>query len=212
LCGRRTAGQRIDVYRRDKESNAAVRLYKKVSEVLRSTAVIKAWLFNAEADCESRLTLVAFIFIPLNFATSFFGMNVQQLGTGSINIGYFFLAAALVGGFAALLSSMVKPLERQLQRRREKIAADLGEDVEIIQKREIMRHSRYGKRLWTTVARPDEDAEYELKGPGPQFRKATKRSAINRWEKLTTSFGGSTRTGGQADTERQRQNDARADP
>ena len=43
------------------------------------------------------LTLVAFVFIPLNFATSFFGMNVQQLGTGSVHIGFSFLAAALAG-------------------------------------------------------------------------------------------------------------------
>ena len=75
-------------------------------------------------------------------------MNVRQLGTGSINTGYFFLAAALIGGCAALLSFIVKPLERQLQHRREEIADDLDEDVAIIQKREILRQSKLGKRLW----------------------------------------------------------------
>ena len=59
-------------------------------------------------------------------------MNVRQLGTGSINIGYFVLVAALIGGCAALLSFIVKPLVRQLQHRWEEIADDLDEDVAIV--------------------------------------------------------------------------------
>lgn len=148
----------------------------------------------------------------MNFAASFFGMNVQQLGTGSINIGYFFLAAALIGGFAALLSSTVKPLERRLQHRRREIAGDLYEDVEIIQKRKILRQSKLGKRLWTrtAVVGLDENARYELERPGPKFRKAMKLSANHRWKKLTTSCRGST-TGQQVDPERQIEDDARTD-
>ncbi|KAK3176890.1 hypothetical protein OEA41_008216 [Lepraria neglecta] len=128
-------------------------------------------------------------------------MNVQQLGTGSTNIGYFFLAAALIGGFAALLSSTVKPLERRLQHKRGEIADDLYEDVEIIQKREILRQSKLGKRLWTRTAIVglDQDARYEFERPGPKFRKAMKLSANNRWKKLTTSRRA---TGQQADPER----------
>jgi hypothetical protein len=120
-------------------------------------------------------------------------MNVQQLGTGSINIGYFFLAAAFTGGFAALLSCIVKPLEHQLQHRRREIADDLCEDVEMIQKREILRQSKLGKRLWTrmTAGGLDENARDELERPGPKFRKAMKLSANNRWKKLTTNFRGS---------------------
>ena len=53
---------------------------------------------------------------------------------------------------------------------------------------------------------------YDLEVPGPRFRRATKRSATNRWEKLTTSFRGSHKSGGQADPERQREDDAHADP
>jgi hypothetical protein len=89
-------------------------------------------------------------------------MNVQQLGTGSINIGYFFLAAALMGGFTALLSSAVKSLERRQQHRRRETADDLYEDVEIIQKREILRQLKLGKRLWTrtAVVGLDENARY----------------------------------------------------
>ena len=56
-----------------------------------------------------RLTLVAFIFIPLSFTTSFFGMNIEQLGTGTTHIKFFFLLAILAGGIALLLSLCLKP-------------------------------------------------------------------------------------------------------
>lgn len=135
---------------------------------------------------------------------------MQQLGTGSTNIGYFFLAAALICGFAALLSSAVKPLERQVQYKREEIADDLNEDVEIIQKREIFRQSKLGKRLWkrTDVVGLDKHARYELERPGPKIRKAMKLSASTRWKRLTTSRRDS-ETGQQADSEQQTEGDSR---
>ncbi|MCJ1279090.1 hypothetical protein MMC21_006912 [Puttea exsequens] len=58
------------------------------------------------------LTFVAFVFIRLNFATSFLGMNVPQLGTGATHIGFFFLTTSLVGGIGFLLSTSVKSLEQ----------------------------------------------------------------------------------------------------
>ena len=60
---------------------------------------------------DHRLTLVASVFIPLNFATSFCGMNIEQLGTGRLHIGYFFLLAVLAGGLCLILSGSVRPLE-----------------------------------------------------------------------------------------------------
>jgi hypothetical protein len=99
-------------------------------------------------------------------------------------------------------------VERQLQHKRGEIADDLRRDVDIIQKREILRHSNLGKRLWKAAAGPDESAKYEWSGPGPKFRKATKLSVNNRWKKLTTRCRGSTTT---ADPEGQREDDTRAD-
>ena len=55
-----------------------------------------------------RLTVVAFI---LNSATSFFGMNVKQLGTGTIHLGYFFLLAALGGFLVYIVSAAIMPIE-----------------------------------------------------------------------------------------------------
>lgn len=59
------------------------------------------------------------IFIPLNFTTSFFGMNMKQLGSGDINIGYFFLTACLSGLVAFLLAYSIQPSERFWARARE---------------------------------------------------------------------------------------------
>ena len=136
-------------------------------------------------------------------------MNVRQLGTGSINIGYFFLAAALIGGCAALLSFTVKPLERQVQHRQEEIADDLHEDVEIIQKRDILRQSKLGKRLWERKNHVELnwDDRRELERPGPKLRKALKRSANTHWKKLMTRHGEDT-TGQRADPEQQREDDS----
>ena len=135
-------------------------------------------------------------------------MNVQQLGTGSTNIGYFFLAAALIGGFAALLSSTVKPLERRVQRRREEIADDLNEDVENIQKREIFRQSKLGKNLWERKDDVGLDwvARYKLKKPGPKIREAMKLWANIHWKKLTTRHIDC--TGQRADPEQQSEGDS----
>ena len=92
-----------------------------------------------------RLTLVAFVFIPLNFATSFFGMNVQQLGTGRIHIGFSFLTAVLAGGLGVVLSTAVKPVDRALLSARERIARDNCMDLKWVQRRDVLRHSALGK-------------------------------------------------------------------
>src|SRR4051812_28979993 len=49
-------------------------------------------------------------------------MNFTQLGTGKLNIGYFFLLAALAGALAFVLSMTVKPLEATWLRARRRYA------------------------------------------------------------------------------------------
>ena len=51
----------------------------------------------AQAESVKQINVLAFIFIPLSFAASLFGMNVTELGTGSSNIW----------AFASVASSMV---------------------------------------------------------------------------------------------------------
>lgn len=72
------------------------------------------------------------MFIPLNFATFFLGMNLEQLGTGHISIGYFFLLAFFTGCLALTLSSCLKPFEEgwyKAELRYAKLHWHLVEDV-----------------------------------------------------------------------------------
>ncbi|KAL9065682.1 MAG: hypothetical protein Q9161_008068 [Pseudevernia consocians] len=84
-------------------------------------------------------------------------MNVQQLGTGHIHIGFFFLTAILAGGLGVLLATSVKPVERALLRARERLAHNLSEPVEDIQRREILRQSSLGQRILNAMTVPDND-------------------------------------------------------
>lgn len=117
----------------------------------------------------SRLTLVAFLFIPLNFATSFFGMNVQQLGTGSIHIGFFFLTAALAGGLGILLSTSIQPLQRRIVRARQDIASNEYMELEEVSKRDILRRSKVGHKLINAMTLTDDDGNALFEGP-PEFQ------------------------------------------
>ncbi|KAL9600512.1 MAG: hypothetical protein Q9219_003163 [cf. Caloplaca sp. 3 TL-2023] len=103
-----------------------------------------------QADAVRRLTLIALIFIPLNFATSFFGMNVQQLQTGSTHIGYFVLTALLTEGLAVLLSC-----EQRSQKRKQSILQASGLNTST-QKRDHLRFSRLGNKTMGAIA-GDED-------------------------------------------------------
>jgi len=117
----------------------------------------------------SRLTLVAFVFIPLNFATSFFGMNVQQLGTGSMHIGFFFLTAALAGGLGILLSTIIKPLQVRISRARQDVASSEYMELEEVSKRDILRRSKVGHKLINAMTLTDDDGNTRFEGP-PEFR------------------------------------------
>lgn len=49
-----------------------------------------------QSDSVKRLTTLAFIFIPLSLVTSFFGMSVSELDSGSVSIWVFVTASACV--------------------------------------------------------------------------------------------------------------------
>ncbi len=96
-------------------------------------------------------------------------MNVQQLGTGSIHIGFFFLTAILAGGLGVLLATSVKPVERALLRERTRIAGDLRMDVEHVQRRDILRQSKMGRRVINAMTVTDSDGN-ALFGDDQRFR------------------------------------------
>ena len=49
-----------------------------------------------QSESIGRLSTLAFVFIPLSFITSFFGMNIVEFGTGSIEIWVFVVSAAVL--------------------------------------------------------------------------------------------------------------------
>ncbi|KAH0538554.1 hypothetical protein FGG08_004842 [Glutinoglossum americanum] len=57
-----------------------------------------------QAKSVNRLTKLAFVFIPLSFASSVFGMNFKELGTGQLNIWIFGVTASLMVVLVALIA------------------------------------------------------------------------------------------------------------
>ncbi|KAI9867658.1 MAG: hypothetical protein M1813_008458 [Trichoglossum hirsutum] len=63
-----------------------------------------------QAKSVNRLTKLAFVFIPLSFASSVFGMNFKELGTGQLSIWIFGLTASLLVILVALTAFGVSKL------------------------------------------------------------------------------------------------------
>ena len=68
-------------------------MHNQIQEVQRSTKM---------ATSIGKLTKLAFIFIPLSFSTSFFGMNVQEFGNGRIRLWMFVAAALTLSAFTLI--------------------------------------------------------------------------------------------------------------
>jgi CorA-like Mg2+ transporter protein len=57
-------------------------------------AVLESRKSIEQAESVKRLTQLAFVFLPLNLATSLFGMNMTEFGTGSLHIWVFVAVAS----------------------------------------------------------------------------------------------------------------------
>ncbi|KAJ8133595.1 hypothetical protein O1611_g22 [Lasiodiplodia mahajangana] len=55
------------------------------------------------ADDQKRLTVLAYLFLPISLVFSLFGMNVREFGTGSQSIWFPFVVLAPVGGISWIL-------------------------------------------------------------------------------------------------------------
>ncbi|KAK4188178.1 hypothetical protein QBC35DRAFT_209234, partial [Podospora australis] len=55
------------------------------------------------SDSVALLTKLAFVFIPLTFSASLFGMNIDELGSGGLPIWVFVLTAMVVSGFTGVV-------------------------------------------------------------------------------------------------------------
>ncbi len=84
-------------------------------------------------------------------------MNVQQLGTGTTDIGFFFLNAVLVGVFVVILATIVKPVEQAIQDARRRVALAHDLDIDWVQRRDILRFSSIGEKINNAMTVVDED-------------------------------------------------------
>ena len=91
-------------------------------------------------------------------------MNLEQLGTGRVHIGFFFLIAALAGGLATLLSISIKPLEGWMERAKQRIADESYLDPDTVGKRDILRHSTLAVKMINALRVPGNDGETEYIG------------------------------------------------
>jgi len=66
---------------------------RKQREELVAAQLTEARKSTETAISVARLTKLAFIFIPLNFVTSFYGMNMKQFGSGNLSLWIFFATA-----------------------------------------------------------------------------------------------------------------------
>jgi Mg2+ and Co2+ transporter CorA len=66
---------------------------RKQREDLVASQLTEARKSTETAISVARLTKLAFIFIPLNFVTSFYGMNMKPFGGGNVSLWIFFATA-----------------------------------------------------------------------------------------------------------------------
>lgn len=64
-----------------------------------------------EAESLKRLTQLAFIFVPLSFVTSFFGMNVQELSGDGVKLWIFLVTAVCMGCSTVLFWRILSPIQ-----------------------------------------------------------------------------------------------------
>ena len=67
-----------------------------------------------QSESLSRLTILAFFFIPLSFATSIFGMNVEELGSGTVKMQIVILTAACILAVVAVCWLISASISRAL--------------------------------------------------------------------------------------------------
>lgn len=64
-----------------------------VQIMMNNASILESQKAIIQAEQVTRLTRLAFIFIPLSFLTSFFGMNFKELGTGTLSVWVWFVPA-----------------------------------------------------------------------------------------------------------------------
>jgi len=77
-------------------------------------SVIQSQNSIEQSDSLSRLTTLAFFFVPLSFATSIFGMNVKELGSGTVKMQIVVKTMAWIFAFVMVAQLLSGPISKTL--------------------------------------------------------------------------------------------------
>lgn len=94
----------------------------------------------------SRLSLLASIFLPLNFATSFLGMNLRQLNGGSVGIGYFIWVSVIAGVLSGIILITESSLGSQWSRVRQSVFWEYDGETDDVPWRDVARALYHDKK------------------------------------------------------------------
>lgn len=104
-------------------------------------------LLPTQGTNDSIVTILAFVYVPLNLATSIFGMNIQQLNQNGQNIWVFFMTAVVAllvtGGSWVLSNAVYKAMSWYKQ-----LAARIVKDDKEDEKREYDFPHRVAMLVW----------------------------------------------------------------
>lgn len=84
-----------------------------ISVLMSSISILEAQTARSQAQRIGKLTFLAFIFVPLGFTTSFFGMNVRQIEGGNLGIHWWvvFSVAVTAGAVAMFYLDLLWPFK-----------------------------------------------------------------------------------------------------
>ena len=100
IKGRKTVAKAVKLLRTDfkkllfRTESLSDRCQSGVSICMNSAAIAESKRAIVQAEQVGQLTRLAFIYIPLSFTTSFFGMNVNVFGSGTLHLWIWFAASA----------------------------------------------------------------------------------------------------------------------
>jgi hypothetical protein len=128
-----------------------------INRRLATASLIEAHKSIEQAESVNNLTLLAFIFAPLSFAASLFGMNVQEVNESGPRVVYFVATAlpmVLVSIFAFILVSLLASYRKK---RREERALETEKTTT---QETIQDHHIGGQKLFRSIIKTKETREH----------------------------------------------------
>ena len=85
-----------------------LRIAQSYKSLLASISIVESKRGISEAESVTKLTELAFLFIPLSFSASIFGMQVKELNPANVSISAFFIMAFIITTFSYALRLLIR--------------------------------------------------------------------------------------------------------